>query len=101
MPSEDPKSRRRSIRYSPDAGTIARIDLESARADGSFQPSITALVPEESAKGAGVVILQTTELQMGATCRVQVGQLPILRAEVRWRQQVDPGIIRLGLLFLE
>ena len=97
----DPKSKRRSIRFAPDVGTFARIDLESSRPDGSFQPSVVALVPEESAKGVGVVVLTTPDLQIGSFCRIQVGKLPVLRAEVRWRQEVDPGIIRLGLLFLE
>lgn len=104
MPEEnndDPKSRRRSIRFSPDAGTYAKIDLEASRPDGSFRPSVVALVPEESAKGVGLVVLATSELQVGKYCRIQVGKLPILRAEVRWRQDVDSGISRLGLLYLE
>ena len=50
--------------------------------------SVVALVHEESAKGVGLVILTTPHLQMGAACRVQVGMLPILRAEVRWREPV-------------
>lgn len=101
MSSDDPKSKRRSIRFAPDSGTYAKIDLEAAREDGSFQPSVVALVPEESAKGVGLVVLTTNDLQVGAFCKIQVGKLQPLRAEVRWRQDVDPGILRLGLLYLE
>lgn len=97
----NPVNRRRSIRFTPDLGTFAQIDVEENRADGSFQPSIMALVPEESSKGVGLVILSTSELPVGKICRVQVGKLSPLKAEVRWRQDLDAGVLRIGLLYLE
>lgn len=93
--------KRASIRYTPNDGTFAMIDLMDERPDGTFRPSMVALVPEESSKGVGLVLLTTPSLQVGNYVRIQVGKLPPLRAEVRWRRDVDPQIIRIGLLFLE
>lgn len=95
------KNKRRSIRFAPDAGTFAKIDLQASRLDGAFQPSVVALVAEESAKGAGIVVLNIPGLQKGDICRIQVGQLSPLQAEVRWRKEIDPDVIRVGLQFLE
>jgi hypothetical protein len=100
-PADDPKSKRRSIRFAPDAGTYAKVDLEATRLDGSFQPTVVALVPEESTKGVGLIVLNMPGLQVGSFCRVQVGQLSPLQAEVRWRKVVDNEILRIGLQYLE
>ncbi len=93
--------KRASIRYTPDDGTFAMIDLIDERLDGTFRPSMVALVPEESAKGAGLVVLGTPDLQVGKYIRIQLGKLPPQRAEIRWRREVDPQISRIGILFLE
>jgi hypothetical protein len=103
MPTKPAKKfiKRASIRYTPDDGTFAMIDVIDERPDGTFRPSMVALVPEESSKGVGLVLLDTPSMQVGSYCRVQVGKLPPMRAEVRWRREVEPKIICLGLLFLE
>jgi hypothetical protein len=93
--------KRGAIRFSPDAGTYATIDTEATRPDGSFQPSIVALVPEESSKGAGIIVLKTESLQDGSMCRIQIGNLTPMLAEVRWRKELDKQTLRLGVLFVE
>lgn len=103
MPTDSPRKhvKRASVRFAPDIGAFAMIDVEPHRADGSFQPAIIGLVAEESTKGTGLVVMATDLLKVGTYCRVQVGKLSPLRAEVRWRQEVAADILRVGLLYLE
>ncbi|HAR42495.1 MAG TPA: hypothetical protein DCS07_07665 [Bdellovibrionales bacterium] len=94
------KNRRNSIRFKPDEGTYALIDPKPDFS-AEFEPTTPALVFSESHKGCGLVILMTSKLLVGEIIRVQVGNLPVFRAEVRWREQVDSQIIKVGLLFLD
>ncbi len=92
---------RRSVRFLPDAGHFAIVDTVPTRPDGSFWPSIVALVSDESARGAGLVVLNTLALQDGDLCRIQVGLLPALRARVCHRTDVVAGVVRIGLEYLD
>jgi hypothetical protein len=70
--------------------------------DAPFTPDQVALISEEAPMGGcGLVLLETPLLQVGDLCRVKVGRIDPLRAEVVWRKAVEPGIIRLGMKFLE
>jgi hypothetical protein len=91
--------KRKAIRFLPDQGSLALVDLQEASDD--FAPKLMGLVCDESSKGCGVILLETKDLQVGEKCKIQVGQLSPLRAEVRWRKQLDVGVVRLGLLYLE
>lgn len=99
--SRDNPVKRNAIRFNPDLGTLAQIDLELTRDDGSFRPTLLGLVSDESSKGAGIVLLATEKLQEKSECRIQVGRLPPMRAEIRWRRELDLQVVRVGLLFLE
>lgn len=93
------KIKRNSIRYKPDEGTYALIDPNPE--GPTFDPTIPALVFSEAHKGCGIVVLSTPKLLVGDIVRIQVGALPVFRAEVRWREQVEAQILKLGLLFLD
>lgn len=99
--------KRKAVRFSPDSGSLAHIALDKGPTsagptpEGEFAPTILGLVADESSKGCGVVLLEITDLVVGDKCIVQAGQLSPLRAEVRWRKQIDEGVIRLGLMYLE
>lgn len=100
-PASDQKQfvKRSSVRFSPDQGTYALIDT---RVDSpTFDPTIPALVFSESHKGSGLVAMMTPLLQVGNIIKVQVGNLPVLKAEIRWREQIDPQVIKLGLMYSE
>ena len=92
-------SARKSIRYKPDEGAIALIDLGPKKS--AFKPTITALVLNEAAKGCGLVTLARPQLIEGKQVRVKVGALEPLLAEIRWRTDPDPELCKLGLVFLE
>lgn len=91
--------KRNSVRFDPDEGTYALIDADPK--ERSFDPTIPALVFSEAHKGCGLVILATSKLQVGDVFKVQVGDLPVLSAEIRWREQVDQQVIKLGVMYLE
>lgn len=94
-------NQRQSIRFPPDAGAIALVDVSSKSNNRSFNPTITTLITEESHKGCGLVMKMTDDLPVGSICRVKVGNNPVLLAEVRWRIELDSQVIRVGIMFLE
>lgn len=96
--SSSPVQRRKSVRYKPEPGTIARLDPLGR--PGDFQPSITALVINESYSGCCIVIQMGELPQQGAVCRVQLGQFAPIKAEVRWRVDLDEDVVKLGLFYL-
>lgn len=99
-PSSPPASqRRKSVRYKPEEGTIARLDVSEKV--GTFDPDITALVINESYSGCCLVIGMNPLPKEGQFCQVQLGQLAAIRAEVRWRVDLDQDVVKLGLLFLQ
>jgi hypothetical protein len=92
---------RENIRFQPDPDTIAHIDCIHLTKTSPFQPTMQALVTEESHRGCGLVLKMTKDLQVGAVCRVKVGHSSALRAEVRWRVELDSQVFRIGVMFLE
>lgn len=67
-----------------------------------FDPSALAMVVDEAFGGAGLVLLQSgAGLRKGDRCRVRVGELGPLLAEVRWREELGTRLARCGLQFLE
>ena len=92
--------KRRLLRFRPDPLEYAQVAIQDS--PGPFAPDLVALVSEEAPMGGcGLVLLETPSLKPGDVCRVKVGRIDPLRAEVMWRQLVEPGILRLVLKFLE
>ncbi len=92
---------RGSIRFTPDSGRFALIDLEVASAKNPFKPTVVALIVNESYRGCALVIIGSSRLVEGTRCRVQVGDLAPMMAEVKWRKTVDEDISRIGLNYAE
>lgn len=106
--SEDPKHqadkpfvRRKHCRYPPEPLEIAYIDPESG-SDREFSPKYVGLIIEEAAiGGCCLAILNPEELHVGKHCRIQLGQLPVVRSEMRWEKGQELGITIAGFKFLE
>jgi hypothetical protein len=91
---------RRHIRFKPDPMDHAEIAVR--RPGLPFDPEMVALICEEAPMGGcGLILVETPLLQVGDICRVKVGRIDPLGAEVVWRKAVEPGIIRVGMKFLE
>jgi hypothetical protein len=92
--------KRRHLRFRPDPMEFAEIAVHDLGAP--FTAEMVALISEEAPMGGcGLVLLETPLLKVGDICRAKVGRIDPLRAEVVWRKQVEPGIVRIGLKFLE
>ncbi len=99
MTAKRTEIKRANLRYKPQSTVHALIDADFATAE--FSPTISALIFDESFGGCGLVILDTPKLQVGDRCRIQIGNLPVTRAEVRWRRELAEDVIKIGVLFNE
>jgi hypothetical protein len=91
--------KRRYIRARPDPLDHAEIQFGVSP---EFKPDAVGLIVDEAPMGgASVVILSTSKVHEGLECRVKVGRLQPLRAQVRWIRELDKEILRVGLRFLE
>lgn len=93
-------TRRRYLRFPPEPSEYAQIDK---RVDGeTFEFQYVALIVEESpVGGCGLVMLETVGLDVGDMCRIRLGSLEPLTAEIIWRKPLEGGIARYGVKFLE
>ncbi len=94
-------NKRASVRFEPDPGSYVMIDADHAE-PGSFQPKITGLMFNESYTGCAVFILSDQKLPKDVTCLVRPAQLQNpLKAVVRWREDFDIGVSKVGFQYLE
>lgn len=93
--------KRENIRFEPDPGTIAWIDVRDDGSKRAFQAHYLALVNEESHTGCGLIMKQTKDLQTGSLCRIKVGHQKPLLGQVRWRVDLDSQAMRIGIMYLD
>jgi hypothetical protein len=98
VPSVDAKSKRRHKRLKPEKSINAQIDPTGTQT--RFEPTITALVIEESIGGVGIVVVGDTKLQTQSRFWIRVGLMNPTKAEVRWRLDLDSQVARLGLMYI-
>jgi hypothetical protein len=97
----DPRdTRRQYLRFPPEPAEFAQIDK---RVDAeTFEFQYVALIVEESPLGGcGLAMLDQVGLDVGDMCRIRLGNLEPLTAEVVWRKPLEGSIIRYGVRFLE
>ena len=94
------ETRRRYLRFPPEPAEYAQIDK---RVDAeTFEFQYVALIVEESPLGGcGLAMLDWVGLEVGDMCRVRLGNLEPLIAEIIWRKPLEGAIIRYGVKFLE
>ena len=93
-------TRRKNVRYQPDPGTVALIDLINEK-PSDFNVGVAAIVENESHRGCGLLLLWTEALQPGDVFLVQVGLMDPMRAQVRYRRELDNLAVKLGVQFLD
>lgn len=92
-------SQRKYIRAKPDDSEYAQIDMNI---EGEFSFQYAALIIEESPMGGcSIACLEKVGLSKGIVCRIKVGHMAPLKAEVVWERRLDQEVIRYGLKFLE
>ncbi len=93
----NPACNRRTLRFPADHGTLVQIDLQCDK--DSFQPAIIGLVLDEAAKGCRAVIIRHPDIFKGMKCRVKVGRLSPVPAEIKWAKELDPQVYTIGLQY--
>ncbi len=93
-------AKRQRIRFRADLLETAQLDFGPL--DGPFSPSQSAVIVEESPMaGCGLLLLRSDHCYPGVVCRVKVGRMAPLRAEVRWQEELGEEAVRVGMMFLE
>ncbi|MBI2571182.1 MAG: hypothetical protein HYV63_29605 [Candidatus Schekmanbacteria bacterium] len=99
-------NRRRYIRFDPDPLDVAYVELAPKGDD--FTPQFAALVFQEAYGGCGLVVHRKVAeedlesfLAPGTRCRLAVGNLDPIFAEVAWRETLDKTLYRIGFRYLE
>lgn len=95
--------RRRYLRYPPDANEIVLLQFSNTvPSEEVFEPETAGLVCEESRGGLRIVVLSRGPIRSvdkGARCVVQVANLGLQAAEIRWMEEVDEDVVKVGLEF--
>ncbi len=95
--------RRRYLRYPPDETEVALLQFSNTTpSEEVFEAETAGLVCEESRGGLRVVVPTRgpiRSVQKGARCVVQVANLGLQAAEIRWMNDVDDDVVKLGLEF--
>ena len=95
------ENKRASLRFEPDSGSYVFIDSENID-PAEFKPKLTGLVYNESYTGCAVFILSDLVLARDSICLVLPAHLRNpLKAVVRWREDFDIGVSRIGFQYLE
>jgi hypothetical protein len=100
-PDTDPSVKRKRIRFRPDALDYAQIECNGDCSKPFAPESVGIIVDEEPMGGCCVIVLDNGKLHLDDFCRVKVGRLDPLRAQIVWRKELEAGILRVGLEFLE
>lgn len=93
--------KRSNVRFEPDPGSYVMIDVDHSDVD-AFQPKVTGLMYNESYTGCAVFILSDQVLPKDIICLVRPAQLQKpLKAIVRWREDYDIGVSKIGFQYIE
>lgn len=92
-------SARKSIRFSPDSGSLAEIAFGPVAK--AFKAQHHALVLSESATGCSILVAFAPDVSVGDRLRLKVGNLSPLLAEVRWVVPLDEQIQKIGFMYLQ
>lgn len=89
------KEKRKAIRYTPDTNTLVHLHAIG-------EPDVVShlgVVYQEAAKGFGAIFVNKVP-KNGSFCLAQVGNLPVLKAQVMWVEQLDSNTFKVGFEYL-
>lgn len=97
--ANDYEKQRKSIRFQPDANTLAYIKRLKNKDSDSID--CVGLVSNEAGKGFGCVSLFENSPSEGEECMVKVGELAAIAAKVVFVKKIDDDAVKLGFEYLE
>ncbi len=93
---------RRYLRFPPDPIEVAYIDFDCE--GHNFVKEVVALIVDVAPKGGCSLVFNLPkgkQMKDGQRCRIKIGDLRPVVAEVVWQKELDRDIYRCGFLFLE
>ncbi len=99
METKKKSNKRSKLRYVPARANHALIDTELSTPE--FAPSMSALIFDESHDGCSLLFMDDTRMQVGDRIRLMFDNMPVLKAEVRWRKEVAENVAKAGVKFLD
>lgn len=92
-------SDRKFVRFKPDTDAIALIDLNEDSTE--FNPTITALVLNESYSGCALIFAHNDFLKPATKVKIKIGKLDPLKGQVAWSKILEENIQKVGIALLE
>lgn len=89
-------NKRRSIRFAPDINTV--VYLHSLGEEEIV--SHIGMVYQESARGFGAIFTHKIPRE-GSFCFAQLGNLPVLKSQIKWVLQLDPHTYKVGFEYID
>lgn len=106
--------RRRHIRFKPGAVNLEDLEARTREAiafialdaeSETFTPEVNGFIIEQSHSGCSLVLVRAKEvydeLSSGKKCIIKAGPLSPMRAEVRWRKDLDESVFKVGFQYLD
>jgi hypothetical protein len=93
---------RRYLRFPPDPTEVAYIDTKVG--EETFNREIVALILDIAPKGGCSLVFSLRNgegMKDRQRCRIQIGDMRPLTAELVWQREIDRNVYRCGFLFLE
>jgi energy-converting hydrogenase Eha subunit H len=90
---------RKFLRFKPDENAIALIDLKATTKD--FNPTLTALILNESFSGCALVLASNTTLKVHTKIKIKIGNLHVMKGELVWCKTLEENIQKIGVKLLE
>ena len=96
--AEAAAQKRKNIRFKAEPAQYAQIDIEVGK---NFKCHIAALIFNESYRGCSLIAMKNEKLKVGTKCRIKLGTLDPIEAELKWTEEIDTEVIRMGFYFAE
>lgn len=89
---------RGTIRFQANPMDFAKLDFENK---GDFTPTSVGLIINESYSGTAIVICGKHDFKTDQVIAIQVGHVGPLPAKIVWFKELDEGIHKIGVQYLE
>ncbi len=91
--------KRKGIRFTPDLAAFAYIDIDMETK--TFKPEFTALLIEESYRGAYIVMRADKQFVPDFEFKIKPGNLGIMSAKIRWVKKHSSKVTEIGIEYLD
>ncbi len=88
------KTKKRSVRFPPDPGTLAVVTISTS---DEVPRALFGLVLNESFTGCAVVLMTNLVVKEDMKCKCRIGELGEVKATVRWAKMLDQELVKVGL----